>query len=345
MIQSLGSDFDVGYSHGNILKKEINYLIADDYFRINKVRITPLKEDDIFAYVNECKEFINQHLPCLSEEIRGLACGAKIDLKEAYMIQMRRELSMLNERIFVQGDCTTIAARHNGKIILCQNIDLNSDISSFGIIHRIFQKKKPNIIMYNFCGSLGYMGMNSKGICVCINLVVSNSVKQGIPPYLMVREILKCSDINSCIECLKSLPSSSSRALTITDGCELITVEFTPNKISFLYPQLPFCRTNHFLHDDMKEYEQMNYLYLNSSFRRKTLVENLLTKNKNYCIENMLQILGNQDLYPIGIYAYSNGNIRNVETVATIAMDPSEYSFYVTKGNPCYNKASKYELI
>ena len=130
------------------------------------------------------------------------------------------------------------------------------------------------------------------------------------------------------------MPKSSSRAFTISDGINLISIEFTPKKLSVIKPELPFCHTNHFIHPNMQTQEYLNPIYLNSSKRRQELIKNMLLKYNNINVENLFQIFSDKTMYPFGICTFSLNNIRNVETVATVVMNPLKGYFYAIKGIP-----------
>ena len=333
-----------GLTHGKILKKQIHKLLDDNCARINYFLNRKVSEVDIYSLSLLYADEIEKELPEIAEEIKGLAEGANITYAQATLLQVRREIIM-NVSLSENYDCSLISLPINSRII-AQTIDLNSSFNEFGIVmHIAAWKDKPEILMYSFSGLLGYLGMNSKGLAIGINMVVSNDWQLGVPPYLLVRHLLEMSTIDECIERLSRIKRSSSRALTISDKHRSVTVEMTAKSFVILEEKELF-HTNHFLASELQAKETINFLAKNSSQKRFVRLQNLVKElGKEPTIPQLFNLFTDHENYPVGICSHAEGDIRRTETVATIIMSPNSGSMYVKRGMPCMTQAyQKYTL-
>ena len=263
-----GSPYERGFQHGSALKKEINEFLDDNKARINTLRHSPLSRETMDKLINQHAAIIEKDLPDIAAEIKGLAAGASIDYTDAVLLQIRRELIAYEEPSSIDGDCSTVAySNPDTGIITGQTIDIAGDIGSLGYVFRILPDSTddPEILIYGFAGLIGYMGMNSFGISININMVVSEGWKPGVSPYLLSRHFLNFKSIDECIKVIQNCRISSSRCFTITDGSDMITVEITPDQYAITEDSQCLLHTNHYMHKSMKESERMHFLFHNSS--------------------------------------------------------------------------------
>lgn len=342
-IELSGSSYDIGFGHGKQLQKYIVGFLNDDLAQINKLRSQPIDKSELEKHIHLYQEEIAMFCPELMEEIKGLAKGAGISIKEAVLLQIRRELIGTKSFTLV-GDCSSFGIKQDQQQVSGQTIDLNGDMTNLGFVYKIKQdsEKLPDILMYSFAGLLGYMGMNSFGLSVLINMVVSDDWKVGIPPYLLVRKFLNCKTIEECIEIAEKIPRASSRSFTISDQNRQITLELTGSDYRVIKGDY-LLHTNHYLHEELKKQESMNIFSYNSSVQRLKLLEEKITKTK-LSLEHIKTVFADHSLYPVGICAHNRSNIHLNETVASIVMYPKEGLMYAAKGKGCKGVYQKYQL-
>jgi isopenicillin-N N-acyltransferase-like protein len=337
-----GTPYEIGYRHGQLLGESIRAFIADDCAQINRLRSKPIAKSLLNETIAQYKQCIENYLPELTEELKGLAHGAGITINEAFMLQIRREI-LGTGGFTLMGDCTSIACRQNDVVTVAQTIDLNGDMTDLGNVFRIkATATSPEILMYSFSGLLGYMGMNSYGLSVAINLVISDNWKVGIPPYLLVRKFLSCQTIEACLEEIKKIPLASSRSFTLSDNKRQVIVELTPTDYRVLEDTL-LLHTNHYIHPDFKTKDSMNIFSKNSSVKRLELIRKKI--NEGGCtIENIQSLFADHTLYPTGVCAHNESNIKLNETVAAVIMLPLQGKFLALKGKACQQQYTHYTL-
>src|SRR6185312_13274986 len=221
-IQVSGDPFEVGYQHGQARAAALRDFVDDGLTRINKIAPAPTSLAELSPTLAKYSAAIAAAAPALSEEIAGLAHGANLAAAEALLLQTRRELIGF-QKIPTRGDCTTYAslsAGPGGTPVLAQTVDLNGnlddqiavlDIELSGPGHR-------RSLVLSFGGLLGYLGINSDGLAIGLNLVLGGTWGPGLPPYLAIRHLLDtATSVDHALEILPTLPLASSRSLTLCD--------------------------------------------------------------------------------------------------------------------------------
>ncbi len=335
-----GMPRELGHAHGMALRQQIRTFLDDDLARLNRVlprqvSLTTL-EPEIAAYRRE----IAAAAPSLAEEIEGLAEGARIAPDEAILLQIRREV-MGYSRFRTAGDCTTLCRRREDSPVLAQTIDLNGDLEDQMVILRIAHRSSPRrVLLLSFTGLLGYLGLNSDGLAIGLNLVLGGTWSPGIPPYLAIRHLLdSCSDVDSCLDWLSRARLASSRALLLCDARRSVAVELCDGRLS-VRAGTDLVHTNHFLSEDFVAMDEMNPFSRNSSARRlAACVAELDHLGSQAGPEDYMALLSREP-----IYVPDTGNIGREKTVGAVVMLPKDGELHVRRGNPARTRTEKFCL-
>ncbi|MEO6230957.1 MAG: C45 family peptidase [Ferruginibacter sp.] len=341
-----GNAYERGLQHGQQLGPQIKDFLNDNKARVNSIREFPLSDDVIQSQVQLHAAVIEAELPEIATELKGLAAGAGISYEEAVFLQVRVELMSYGDQDLLEGDCSTVAIKQPGHpTITGQTIDLPGNMTELGCVFRIIPENddEPEILMYGFAGLLGYMGMNSHGLSININMVVSNDWQPGVSPYLLVRHFLTLATTEECLQELNRITRSSSRSFVIADKTSLLNVEFTATQIRVLEETLMF-HTNHYLDTDLIKEDKIHFLFKNSSIKRLKLLQQLFPSDENVSPETLFNIFADHTLYPVGICAHGEGNIRRSETVGTVVMEPESFTMYARKGNACTGETEIFRM-
>jgi isopenicillin-N N-acyltransferase-like protein len=285
------------------------------------VDLSPLARDYAF--------WIEKDVPAIAEEIAGLAAGAGIRYEQAVLLQMRREL--IRHRGDA-GDCTSFAyANEAGERLVGQTVDLTGNLSEFSLVLHVApaDSGRPRICLLTFLGLCGYLGVNSAGLAIGLNMITSEGWRPGVPPYLLIRHLLSCTSVAEALEEIGHIHRASSRYLVLADTKEMVGVEMTVTDQRVLRQPL-LLHSNHFLHPDFQSEETKTGASLADSCRRlermATLVEQGLDRQ---------DILNNHDGFPDSICVHNNGDPRLIETVAAVVMRPMKRELSIAFGNPC----------
>lgn len=346
-----GSPYEIGFQHGERLRGEIHGLLEDHLVRVNLLRAQPLDKNAAVAYAKRCGDFICRELPDLWREITGLADGARIGVEEALILQLRRELSMLEAPAHAScaSDCTTIAVKTDAGAVIAQTIDLPGRVGGLGRIFRILPDAGgADILMYSFVGLLGYIGINSAGLAVGINMVTAERVEPGVPPYLIVRALLGCPNRAAAVAMLAKLKRASARCFALGDLQGVEIAECTTDAHAEMNGRILF-HTNHFLRLTGSERSDAFSLVVSRKrlARLTALVESAQADGVSWLQdeEKVFHLLSDHQGYPYGICAHSMpNNVRQPETVAAVVLNTASRTLALRSGNPCSTSTTLFSL-
>jgi isopenicillin-N N-acyltransferase-like protein len=318
-----------GVALGTELRGRIRRFVSDDLTRLNRVLPVPVAFADLRASIDAYGRALAEHTPDLMDEIRGLAVGAGVDLTVALLLQLRRELAGYH-RVGASGDCSTVA--HFGPVgpVIAQTVDLNGDLVTEAhllSLHDVGRDRRW-VGLLTFTGLLGYLGVNSHGLCIGLNLVLGGRWRPGIPGYAAIRHLLDtCCTAHECRQALEALPLASSRSFTFADRDGCAQVEVLDGCMQWWFEDsLP--HTNHYLHELFAPHDALNIFARNGSIRRlQALRTGLQALPSDAQIAHYLDLLDRPPL----LVAPSD-DIRREATVARVAMSAGDRSLHVRLG-------------
>jgi len=325
-----GSRYEIGHRHGTAHRADIHRFLGDRLTRIAAVLDKPVALPDLARMIAEHAAVIATHLPDMAEEVRGLADGAGITLEQAYLLQLRRELvgyrSVRPRGARAAGDCTTFGRLSPEGAVLGQTIDLNGDMGpELTVLELELADTGRRLALVSFTGLLGYLGMNDSGLAIGLNLVLGGAWRPGIPGYMAIRHLLDvASTVEDCLRRLAELPLASSRALTITDGRRLVTVEHILDEMVVLEGD-ELVHANHFLDKRFTGRDELNPFARTSSLRRLDACRAALgTLPGRAAPQAYLDALA---VPPI--HVAPNGDVRRECTTGTVIMFPTAGAMHV----------------
>jgi predicted choloylglycine hydrolase len=269
-VRAAGDPYTVGRTHGAALGASLRAFLGDSLARLDKVLPEPVTLDGLRPSIAAHRREITAALPDLAEEVAGLAAGAGITEDEAWLLQVRREI-MGYRKVPTAGDCTTWALAGSGPAgpVLAQTVDLNGDLDDVLSVLEVSRAgSSRRSLLLSFHGLLGYLGVNSDGLAVGLNLVLGGEWKPGVPPYLAIRHLLdEAGSVTRALELLARVPLASSRSLTLCDRERAVWVEVLDKDLR-VHEAERTVHTNHFLHPDFATADEINVFARNSSVRR-----------------------------------------------------------------------------
>lgn len=325
-----GGPYERGRQHGEAVSGQLKKFISDGVCRLNHLVPVPLELSGIRSRIADHRRLVELHAPQLAEEIEGLAVGACISSDEAWLLQLRREI--IGYSSVTAGDCTTFASTRDDPL-LAQTVDLNGNLDDFLSVLRVENSGKKSLVL-SFGGLLGYLGINSCGLAIGINLVVGGTWGPGIPPYLAIRHLLdNCNGVASALELLQTLPLASSRAFTLCDSTTALCVEALDGEFRVLESQ-HLVHTNHYLHPDFIPRDELNIFAQNSSKRRyKEAMD--FTADRRVTASECFELFSRPP-----ICVKDNGDIRRERTVAAVVMEPALGRLSVRSGDPSLSETT-----
>lgn len=331
-VRADGEPFELGRAHGAARADALRTFTRDGLCRLDRLRRPAVPLAELRPVIRSHGEVISSATPDLAEEIRGLADGAGLTEEEALLLQLRREV-LGYRRIRPAGDCTTYASS-GGEPVLAQTVDLNGNLDDqIAVLDLGRSGSARRSLVLSFAGLLGYLGVNSDGLAVGLNLVLGGRWRAGVPPYLAIRHLLDTAgDVDEAITVLRGLPLASSRSIMLCDQEKAAYVEVLDDEHRVVRgtAEPPFlAHTNHYLHPDLAPHDELNVFARNSSTRRlDTCRERLGALRAGAGVDEHFALLGER---PIRVP--STGDITVERTVATVVLLPARGELHVRPGD------------
>lgn len=197
--------------------------------------------------------------------------------------------------------------------------------------------------MHTEAGIIGHKGLNSNGIGIVINAMVSDVDRLGesIPFFLVCRKMLDSSRFSEAVKALLNAKRSLSYNVMLAGEGVVVDLEAHPRDVSIIYPEDGVqVHTNHFIGDRVCKVKDNYILTETSSINRYILAREKLGVSKAHSFESFREILCDHYDYPTSICHHPNLNNDKdhwEETVSSVYIVPENRLFRYTDGPPCNN--------
>jgi isopenicillin-N N-acyltransferase like protein len=343
-VRAAGAPYQIGYQHGAARRPALQAFLADGLCRLERLAPGPISMRSLAPMLAAYDEQISLATPALAEELDGLAAGAQISRDEALLMQLRREITGY-QRIPAGGDCTTYArsghTSSGSRPVLAQTVDLNGELDDqITILDVSVAGSGRRSLLLSFGGLLGYLGLNSAGLAIGLNLVLGGKWGPGVPPYLAIRYLLdRADDVEQAIALLGELPLASSRSVTLCDRTRSVCLEILDNEIAVIDGPA-VAHTNHFLTAGFTARDELNVFARNSSVRRLAAAQAGLAR-----LAEDAEVAEHFELLSAApICVADTGDIRRERTVAAVVLLPDRGELHIRPGNPSQHETESFRL-
>ena len=332
VVRIQGDAEERGRQQGALLKERIHTTV--EFYR--KQFLQP--EGHILGISEQFQESTKAFREDLHLEIEALSRAAEIDPLWIYALNGRTELLNLNPM-----ECTSLVFRKQG--LMGQNWDWDSEVEELAVILDIKKEDGHRIITMTEPGMIGKIGMNHRGLGVCLNfMTIKDYQPYGVPLHVILRAILDSESLNEAFSVIKSHLTGKVGNILISDGHgESMDIELGGDEFFSVPVEERFVHTNHFL--TSVDYDLM--LFPNSTGRYDRAKE-LLSRLNHPSVESMKEILRDRtnEAYPICRKRFSHPWLTDDTsmTLASIIMDLKNLQFHITRGNPFDNPFSVFSL-
>ncbi|MEV0810153.1 C45 family peptidase [Micromonospora sp. NPDC050200] len=241
LIEVSGDPLERGRAYGEAARDRI--AMAIDFYAEAFVRSAQLPWSQVTARALGWVPLIEDYLPGILEEVRGIAEGSGRTFGEILALNGRGELSYANPFADDEpGECTSFAlmpdGTGDGHVYCGQNWDWRNQVRDTLVLLRVEQEGKPTILMQVEAGQVGRHGVNSAGLALNANgLGARFSQGIGVPGTFIRRRVLEQWDMHGALRAVFRVRQAFSTNLVLThrDGFA-IDVETTPGRHGWLYP-------------------------------------------------------------------------------------------------------------
>jgi isopenicillin-N N-acyltransferase-like protein len=244
------------------------------------------------------------------------------------------------------GECTAFAAlpeKPGGHVLIGQNWDWLLHSFETVVVLEARQIGKPAYVTVVEAGLLAKLGMNSAGIGLATNAVVTDLDRgePGIPFHVLLRSVLDAETVTDALAGLQAgfRSSSANYVLASADGVAL-DVEAAPGDFSRLSVSGPedglLLHTNHLLHAQPGVTDVSLWAMPDSAVRLQRARS--LVGESDRSREALTAMLSDHADRPGSICAHPDERQPMLEQAATVAsavMDLNERRLWLADGQPC----------
>lgn len=296
------------------------------------------------------------------EEMRGMAEGAGVDLEDILSINVRTEVMFAAKARAAeaasrkggdgqrQGECSAFAvlpeASADGHVLLGQNWDWLLHCFDTVVVLTVEQAGRPNFVSVVEAGLLAKTGMNSSGLGVVTNALVTSSDRgqPGVPYHVVLRAFMDCENLSDALAAVqRGVRSSSANYLVAHADGVAVDLETAPGDFSRVFLEHPdggvVLHTNHFLSSGFDGRDVSLWVMPDSPFRLQRLSAAVgRHRPEGLVLETFRDVLGDHANYPSGICCHPDVRLEphdQAATVASVLMDLTDRRIWLADGHPC----------
>lgn len=340
-----------GREYGEAARDQIKRSVA--YYREAFERSAGLEWSEVCARAIGWIPLIDDYLPGILEELRGIGEGAGVSFEEVLALNARGELSYTNPFDPDPDEgCSSYAmlpeATGDGHVYCGQNWDWRADIADTVVALRIVQPEKPTIICQVEAGQVGRHGANSAGIALNANGLGGRfGTGLGVPGTFVRRKILESWDMHDALEAALHVNQAYSSNLLFThrDGFS-IDVETTPGRHGWMYPTDGILvHANHFMSFVPPQMAETYRPFSVDSLYRVPRIERVLRRagqaGDSAAVRELIQeALRDHFGHPNSVCNHPDPRRHRLDRYLTIVsslVDLTSGDYYATLGAPCEN--------
>jgi isopenicillin-N N-acyltransferase-like protein len=293
--------------------------------------------------------------PAYLDEIRGVAEGAGLHPADVLAINVRTEVMFAakarqaaSQRRAPDG-CTAFAVvpapGAGGPTLIGQNWDWLPHSSQTVVVLEVRQDEGPDFVTVVEAGLLAKTGMNSSGLGLVTNALVTDADTgaPGIPYHVALRAILDCETVSDALAALQSGERSCAANYLIAhrDG-SAVDVEAAPGDFSRLFLLFPrdgvALHSNHFLSPRFDGKDVSVWVMPDSPLRLQRIRAGLGRHDGLPTLDTFRALLADHANYPSGLCCHPDPRMDPYDqgaTVASVLMDLGSQRMYLAEGNPC----------
>ncbi len=242
-----------GQIHGEALRRPIR-----ERDRIWRERLTAAagmpaeRFIDSFLQRTRFTAAIERWTPGLLEEVRGISEGARLPYPAVLAAQFMDEEWWLLEGPEAPHHCSSLGMRPDGDgaTVIGQTMDLPCWMDGFQTL-LLIRDAAPGIDSYvvTVAGMIGLMGLNSRGLGVCVNTLLDLAHSaDGLPVAFVSRGLLERANLAAAAGFLRAVPHASGQNYIIGDPENLADFECSAGAVAAFMPDFAGRRVWHANH-------------------------------------------------------------------------------------------------
>ncbi len=343
-IEVTGRPFELGCQLGEAAKDQIIGFASIALERVNKT--VSISREKALGLAAASIDYVAAYAPEMLEELCGVAYSSGVSQEELILLQIRNQL-----RPETESGCTafglTSGVTVQGGAIVGQNWDNDPALDPFTLVLTRRPAGKPALMNITQAGLIAYIGLNDRGIGLCMNTLPAPSRALGVPHYFTVRAIYETDSLQEAIAAVRQARRAIPSNILVVTPQGPANLEITLDQVHVL-PDSGSGRvthTNHCLAPDLLPINE-EFPELIESHPRKLRIDQLLGASRLLSLEDLQEALRDHDNYPTSICRHHNDHpIYGYWTsVFSVIIEADVGRLHVSRGNPCQQRYETYHL-
>lgn len=333
----------IGRHHGSAARNKVLGSIAfyKNLFQTTCELDWPSVRNEASYYTETLERICPEYL----DEMRGVAEGAGVDLLDILALNARTEIVF---GLFVEkpqlptkvDGCTSVALKTaSGSSLLAQNWDWMAEQAPNLLVCYVSRPGTniPDFTMVTEGGVIGKIGLNDRGVGVCLNAIRARGVdKSRLPVHLGLRRALESKSRVEAISRLKEAGIAGSAHILVADTDGATGLECTSKGVEDLEmdDKGQVVHSNHLLleHLDVDEPPWLRDSPVRV-VRMNQLLDETRSSGEDITAKKLYEMFKDQEGYPCSINRAQIGESSNM-TVFNIVMELSKKRADVKFGRP-----------
>lgn len=321
-----GSPYERGLQHGKQLGEEIREVY--DFYETQVFGLSNLSTVQIQGLAARIRASILAYSPALATEIDAIAEGSGMEPWQIYALNGRSEI--LNTEV---GECTSVSFQES--CLLGQTWDWVEPLEEWAVLITHEYPDGHRVLTFGEPGMVGKVGLNNRGVGVCLNFLFARINTQGVPIHIVARSILDSTTLEDAKAAVyRSGLGKAGHLLLADDLGEYCSVEFAGDshyEVQSLNNAL--VHTNHFIAAECNESDSS----ITGTYERLTQARKWLEEIDRQDLDAMKAILLDNSAGICSINAPYHSDVQlnglKVGTVAVLIMDLPNRVMHIKRGN------------
>jgi len=307
-----GSYYEMGFKYGSILKR-VGYR-------------APKVSEEMRKFAKECEVEVKRVFPEILDELQGFAdgCGISFEDLKAFFLSLGSE----------KHDSCSIFASSSPYPVLGRNYDFYYTYKKYAETCLTM----PRNAYWSLGNSTIFIGkedgINEAGLAIAMSTVYIKEFRPGVNWFIAVRAVLdKCSNVAEATKFLSNVKFSTGNNYLLVDESEdMAVVEASSQgvRVRKKSEQSFLVATNHFMHPDMKNAENVKERPPTSVRRYKRIMEIISLNDGKVDAELAKKILADHKGF-----ICSHVKAIKLGTLWSFIALPREKEALIAAGHPC----------
>ncbi len=230
MIEISGAPFERGSQYGRLAAREIALGVGHYTAQIRALGLT---EPELQAVIDGYLPLMEAFDPRQVEEMRGIARGADVALRDIVLLNARTEILKiaadpklrpgLREKVEPDG-CTAVVvtpkASKEGRLIHAHNWDWKMEAAEAVMVLRVRNDDRPDSLIFTEAGAVCRFGMNTLGVAITANYLESERdyAEIGVPLTMIRRRVLEEPEFAMALRVAYTTRKSGSNNIVLSES-------------------------------------------------------------------------------------------------------------------------------